>query len=330
MAMEENPYATALQEIARLAGEAIAGPASTSRAGGDSGTAFDPGAGCRIMPVPPRLRQQAAALATRLNPVNAPLAELAGPVAGVPADPQSLTLLTTKYWGPATKTFTVSFMEATAADLRARIVSHMNAWAQYCGLSFAETSDTGDVRVSLGPGGYWSYLGTDIHLIPTNRQTMNLQGFSMDTPESEYHRVIRHEAGHTLGFPHEHMRQALVDRIDPQKAYDYFLRTQGWDKQTVDEQVLTTLDTSSIIGTEPDQDSIMCYQLPGEITKDGQPIRGGTDINDSDARFAGIVYPTSLQAGGAPSRAVAGAVPTPRTAMVVDWDPQEDRPLVSP
>jgi hypothetical protein len=324
MAMEENRYATALQEIARLAGEAIGGAGSSDGAG--VAAAFDAGAGCRIMPVPPRLLQDAAALAMRLNPVNAPLAELAAPIDGVPADPQSLTLLTTKYWGPSAKTFTVSFMEATAADLRARIVSHLNAWAQVCGLSFAETGGTGDVRISRGPGGYWSYLGTDIHLIPTNRQTMNLQGFTMNTRDSEFHRVIRHEAGHTLGFPHEHMRKALVDRIDPQKAYAYFLRTQGWDKQTVDQQVLTTLDTTSIIGTEPDQDSIMCYQLPGEITKDGDPITGGTDINDSDGRFAGIVYPKSLQApGGVPTRAVAGEVPTPRAATVVDWDPQEDR-----
>lgn len=38
---------------------------------------------------------------------------------------------------------------------------------------------------------------------------LRLQGFTMNTPESENKRVIRHEAGHTLGFPHEHMRKAL-------------------------------------------------------------------------------------------------------------------------
>ncbi len=36
----------------------------------------------------------------------------------------------------------------------------------------------------------------------------------MQTPESEYHRVVRHETGHTLGFPHEHMRKELVEKID--------------------------------------------------------------------------------------------------------------------
>ena len=60
-------------------------------------------------------------------------------------------------------------------------------------------------RISRGSEGYWSYLGTDIRLIPRNRPTMNLQGFTMNTSESEYKRVVRHETGHTLGFPHEHI-----------------------------------------------------------------------------------------------------------------------------
>src|SRR5207248_2959407 len=105
----------------------------------------------------------------------------------------------------------------------------------------------------------------------------NLQGFTMSTPESEYKRVVRHETGHTLGFPHEHMRRALVARIDPEKAYEYFERTQGWPRSVVDQQVLTPLDETSLMGTPADETSIMCYQLPGSITRDGRPIIGGLD-----------------------------------------------------
>lgn len=78
------------------------------------------------------------------------------------------------------------------------------------------------------------------------RQTMNLQAFTMGKSESEYKRVVRHETAHTLGFPHEHMRRQLVARIDPDKAYEYFLRTQGWPKPVVDAQVLTPLDDRTI------------------------------------------------------------------------------------
>lgn len=206
-------------------------------------------------------------------------------------EPLRMAVLTAKYWGPTPRRLTVSFMEPTPADLRRRILSHMNAWTRTGCIQFAITNGVGQVRISRGAGGYWSYLGTDILHIAPGRQTMNLQGFTMNTPESEYKRVVRHETGHTLGGPHEHMRRALVARIDPQKAYDYFLRTQGWDKATVDAQVLTPLDEASLMSTPADQTSIMCYQLPGSITKDGQPIIGGTDINATDYTFIGRIYP---------------------------------------
>jgi hypothetical protein len=239
------------------------------------------------------LQVKAAKTAVTINPVNAPgVAALRAFAEGANVDvAQRMAVSTAKYWGPSRRRLTVSFMESTAANLRARIVSHMNAWTRTGGISFVETSGVGQVRISRGAGGYYSYLGTDILHIPSNRQTMNLQGFTMNTPESEYKRVVRHETGHTLGAPHEHMRRALVARIDPQKAYAYFLRTQNWNKAMVDAQVLTPLDERTLFSTPPDQDSIMCYQLPGSITRDGRPIRGGTDINASDYAFIHRIYP---------------------------------------
>ena len=311
--MDESRYLVTLRDIARIAAEAVEEDAG----------AFEAGAGCRLMPLPPRLQQQAAAVAAKENPANAPLLELSALGDGV-LDPQRLTIYTSRYWGPKPKTLTVSFMETTAADLRARIVGHLNAWARFGGISFAETSGTGDVRISRGSGGYWSYLGTDIKLIPANRPTMNLQGFSMSTSEEEYRRVVRHEAGHTLGFPHEHMRQALVARIDREKAYDYFRRTQGWDQAMVDQQVLTPLDPAKIIGTEADQDSIMCYQLPGEITVDGEAIRGGLDINPLDSAFTATIYPKVLRGLDVSPVSAGAELPQPRMPAVVDWDPRED------
>lgn len=300
----------ALLEISRIVSRFTEGVDYSS----DAKTPVD--VGCRIMPLPERLWGKAAELAARINPVNAPLREVFPGDMSV-EEPMKLTLNTAKYWGPLPKRLTVSFMENTPSDLRSRIVSHLNAWTATACISFAETSGIGDVRISRGPGGYYSYLGTDIKLIPQNRQTMNLQGFTMNTPQSEYLRVVRHETGHTLGFPHEHMRKALVDLIDPAKAYRYFLRAQGWNKLTVDQQVLTPLGGNSIIGTEPDQDSIMCYQLPGEITYNGEPIRGGVDINQTDFAFAGLIYPTVLRTVADNAK----AVPMP---LWNDWDPSED------
>jgi hypothetical protein len=281
----------AMAQIARIAGAASKGVPAEDGGNGDGGLPEDV-PGCTIKSLPKRLLLKAANRAMQINPVNAPLAAPIGgdSIIGV-MDPLQIAVITGKYWGPTPRQLSVSFMESTPTGLRKRILGHMNAWTRTACISFVETNGTGDVRISREGSGYWSYLGTDILHIPSNRPTMNLQAFSMSTPESEYHRVVRHETGHTLGFPHEHMRKELVARIDPKKAYDYFERTQGWDQATVDAQVLTPLDQRTIMGTDPDQTSIMCYQLPASITKDGKPIVGGLDINANDYAFAGRIYP---------------------------------------
>jgi len=251
-----------------------------------------PSPSCSIKALPKRLWMKAASHAMRINPVNAPMR---APVGAGPefqiSDPLSIAVMTAKYFGPKPRQLTVSFMESAPAGLRTKIIQHMNDWTKTGCISFVETSGTGDVRISREGNGYWSYLGTDVLLIPKNRPTMNLEKFSIATSDDEYKRVVRHETGHTLGFPHEHMRKDLVARIDPKKAYPFFLTTQGWPKAMVDAQVLTPLDDATIIGTPSDQTSIMCYQLPGSITKDGKPIIGGVDINATDYAFAGSIYP---------------------------------------
>jgi len=304
MVENNNGIREALTKISEMAGAALVNDDDFKDEHHD-GRALDqaPQNGiCTPKALPKRLLVQAAKTAVRINPVNAPMLQaFAGPNADFHVmEPLRIAVLTVKYWGPAPRRLTVSFMESTPANLRAHIISHMNAWTRTGSISFIETSSTGDVRISRGPGGYYSYLGTDILHIPKNRQTMNLQGFTMNTPESEYKRVVRHETGHTLGCVHEHMRKELVARVDPQKAYDYFLQTQGWDKATVDAQVLTPLDDKSLMSTPPDQTSIMCYQLPASITRDGQPILGGLDINQTDYDFVGKIYPkTGLVLGHA-------------------------------
>ncbi len=251
----------------------------------------EPSAALACIPkaLPTEFQVTAAATAVKHNPQNAPAEPQRQVGAGETLDPLAIAVMTTKYWGPRTRRLTVSFLEPTSQGLRNKILAHLNAWDG--GITFHYTQGTGNVRIAFGPTGYWSYVGTDVLHIPAHKPTMNLQAFTESTPESEYRRVVRHEGGHTLGFPHEHMRKELIDRIDREKAYTYFGATQGWSRSMVDQQVLTPLSSSSIFGTPSDQTSIMCYQLPASITKDGRPILGGKDINRTDRQFNQRIYP---------------------------------------
>ena len=257
---------------------------------------------CTPKSLPSEKLVQAAQTAVEINPLNhAPLERLTRMLPDFKLTKERIAVVTTKYWGMQGVSLTVGFLDNPPADLRKRILQHMNAWSQTANVKFVETKTDPQVRIArMGgeAGGYWSYLGTDIQHIAKHDPTMNLEAFTMTTPESEYHRVVRHETGHTLGFPHEHMRKALVDKIDVEKAIAYFERTQGWSEEEVRAQVLTPLEESSLLGTAADPKSIMCYQIPGEITKDGKPIIGGKDIDKSDAGFAAKIYPKK----GAPAK----------------------------
>lgn len=239
----------------------------------------------------------AAAKAVEVNPANHPRIErLVRAMPEIQLDRLRIAVVTAKYWGAAGVKLTVGFLDSPPTDLRNRILLHMNAWAKTANVTFVQTSSSPQVRIARidqgDQAGYWSYVGTDILSIPKDEPTLNLQEFTMQTPESEFHRVVRHETGHTLGFPHEHMRRELVEKIDPQKAINYFGATQGWSPEEVRQQVLTPIEESSIRGTtHADPHSIMCYQIPGTLTKDGKPIVGGTDIDKKDYSFAGMIYP---------------------------------------
>jgi hypothetical protein len=243
---------------------------------------------------------EAARLALKMNPNNQPhSAVVARALGGGPAHPARIAAVIAKKWPSTGVRLSVKFMDKPETALRKKILSHMNAWGKTANVVFTETNGTGQVRIARldtqADGGFWSYVGVEILAIPAAEPTLNLEGFTMSTVDAEFNRVVRHEAGHTLGFPHEHMRRELVDRIDVKKAIAHFGKTQGWSPQEVKEQVLTPIEESALLHTvHADPKSIMCYQIPGSITKSGKPILGGTDIDEIDASFAASIYPKAI------------------------------------
>jgi hypothetical protein len=282
---------------------------------------------CRPRRLTDAQQERATRRSVEVNPANA--TELAT-VAVLPGarrgGPRRLALVVGRRWPKGGVRLSVQFLDAPSVALRRKILAHMNAWSERADVAFVETRGVGEVRIARlddppEDAGYWSYVGTEILGIEDDAPTMNLEGFTMRTPEAEFRRVVRHEAGHTLGFDHEHMREELVRRIDRRKAIAYFRREFGWSAAETQEQVLTPLSRSSILGTtEADPDSIMCYQVPGSITRDGEPIAGGEDINPRDHAFAARIYPRAPKpAKPAPSKSAragrkATAAPEARAA----------------
>jgi hypothetical protein len=272
--------------------------------------------GCTVKQLPHTAHVDAARTAVRINPANAPLVH----PSLAPLPPEHLALLTSKYWGTGGVKLTVSFMDGPDAETRRKILAAANAWGTRANVSFVQTAGIGQVRITRDQSGYWSYLGTDILSIPTGEATMNLQGFTANTPDSEYRRVVPHEFGHTLAFPHEHERPEIIRRLDREKTIALFMSTQGWSRDAVIQQVLTPPPGIDPRSLPPDVRSIMCYEFPASITLDGQPIPGGTDINDEDYRLAALIYPKDTGGGGNPDPPATSSGPIlVRARLPVGW-----------
>src|SRR5262245_43456791 len=253
---------------------------------------------CRPKSLPFDKLEAAARRAIEVNPDNdSERRRVARTPIGRRGGPRRIAVVIARKWPKRGVRLSVSFMDNPARALRSRILLHMNAWGEAANVVCTATAGTGQVRIGrldspVDMAGYWSYIGTEILEADEDEPTLNLEGFTMRTSDAEFRRVVRHEAGHTLGFDHEHMRSEMVKQIDRQKAFAYFDRTEGWSREEVEEQVLTPLAKKSIMGTkEVDPLSIMCYQLPGSIMKNGKAIKGGADINPNDFAFAKALYP---------------------------------------
>lgn len=246
---------------------------------------------CTLKELPPELRADAAKRAVEINPQNDAPQSAYRALALLVDEPGRLNVLTQKKWGPKVR-LGVTFLDASDTALKNHILAHMNEWGKYGDILFRESSQ-GEVRITRQASGYWSYLGTDILSIGGGQPTMNLQGFTIKgTPESEFVRVVRHETGHTLGFPHEQNRQEIQALLDREKTIRYYMQTQGWSRQDVINQIFDPLAPGEFEGTAvAEQTSVMCYPFPGQCTKSGQPIPGGTDITKLDGEFVGKIYP---------------------------------------
>ncbi len=215
---------------------------------------------------------------------------------------------------PAHSTLRVSFL---GGDQRCRdyVKKYAPEWAQYANIKFAFVeSGNADVRIDFDRNdGNWSYLGTLATNIPQNRKTMNLGALPRliagggSSAEAEIRRKVLHEFGHSLGLEHEHLSPYSGFEFNLDKLYAYFAGPpNNWNKKTVDENILRTIDQSNTNG-KYDAQSIMLYYLePSLFATPGDYTSYNTTLSAGDKETIQMLYSDApVAAPTAPAAAIS-------------------------
>lgn len=135
------------------------------------------------------------------------------------------------------------------------------------GINHVATDPTKFPRVRIAFNklhGAYSFVGREIdNITDPSQETMNLGWLDEDREFG----VVKHEFGHTLGLIHEQNREDAPENkknigfADPKRVYDFFLSTNGWDKEKTDKNVLNAVSMKSLNASEYDPKSIMRYIL---------------------------------------------------------------------
>lgn len=243
---------------------------------------------CTLMPVPDDLQAMAEVLSVQENPANA-----FQNIAGDADVPERLAVIIGNKWKNG-RTLKVKILNGSDLVKR-RIKQYASLWTQYANIKFQFVdSGNAEIRINTDPSrakGSWSYSGTQCLGIPQDRQTMNFSWLDDLTTETESERVIVHEFGHALGCIHEHQSPKAGIKWKIPEVYDYFFTTQGWNKATVDLNVVNFYSASMTNSSSYDPKSIMIYHIPKGLAENGFSTASNEKLSELDKKFIAKVYP---------------------------------------
>jgi hypothetical protein len=207
-----------------------------------------------------------------------------------------------KRWEPG-KVLSLSFLDGDQA-VQQRVAQVAEGWLEHANLRFDfGAHQRPDIRISFAQvGSSWSYVGTDAKLIEQGRATMNFGWLTPATPADEYDRVVLHEFGHAVGLVHEHQHPEGGIPWDEPRVYEWYGR-QGWSREDVDRNVFRVHDRDTTNFSEFDEESIMLYSVPEELTVGDYAIGWNRSLSELDRSFIAQHYP---RAQATPELAVGG------------------------
>jgi hypothetical protein len=203
--------------------------------------------------------------------------------------PVQLTLNKSYFWRPG-QTLRVYFMNGTST-LQAKVFKYARQWDALCNIKFFKwpRANLSDIRVRFGTNGNNSAVGTSCKDYRINEPTMNLQ-LADDTDDETVSRMTLHEFGHAIGAVHEHESPGVSIPWNLDAVYRYYQATDHWDKDTVDRNVLHQFSEEDVEFSVFDEDSIMIYPIPAELTIGGFTTPYTTALSDGDEKFIKLMY----------------------------------------
>ena len=204
-----------------------------------------------------------------------------------------LALPKASLWKPGTE-IKIAFLSGTN-KIRDRVKEYASEWLKYANLHFeyVKKRSQADIRITFNKKyGSWSGVGKDNLKFDPSEPTMNFGWLDDETTVEDFRSVVLHEYGHMIGCGHEHEspKNGGVP-WDKEKAYKYYMRTQGWTKEEIDAQIFDTYKNNQIRGTQLDKDSIMMYAIPESITIGNFRVGWNTELSQGDKEFIRKVYP---------------------------------------